>query len=429
MKNKVKQSFMKIALPLTSVALLGACGMTDSEITGGNEEEVITVMASGVSEGQQGIFLNNFKNYVEDKHPEYSVEITLLPDDQYNTTLNTRLTTGGAPDLILVQPKKASANSVEGLAEAGYLEDLSDLENWDSIADSAKEDMSYEGNPYAISSSIGALGTWYNKDLFEKNNIEIPSNWEEFLEASEIIAKSGITPIVMGDKDSYMIQFGMYQVAANQVYPNNPQFDDQLYTGETSFTDPEWVKTISMYYELYDNGFVDSNSLGLGQPQAQQNFLDQQAAMIFDGDFSYSVFENADFELGFMALPANETGETYTAAATNAGYAITSTSEHKEFLKGIFNTMTDGESELFEGWVSGATTLSTYEGYEPDNPIFDDIRDIYSDGRGFYWANQAWPSGTETEMQVKFSEMIESGNITAEEVAEAMQQKFEELSQ
>lgn len=384
-------------------------------------------MASGVKGSSQDRFLQTFSELVEKEHKGYTVEVTLLPDDQYYTSLKSKLSTGQAPDMFLVQPKKASASSVEGMAEAGYVEDLSDLENWDNIVDSVKADMSYEDKPYAVSASVGVLGTWYNKSVFEKNGIALPKNWDEFLAACQKLKDAGITPITMGDKDSYMIQFGMYQVAANQVYPNNAEFDNQLYTGKTKFTDKEWINTITMYHELYKKGFVTETSLGLGQSQAQQMFVDQKAAMIFDGDFSYAAFENVEFDLGFMGLPANKTGETNIAAATSAGYAISKDSDDKQVLKAVFNDMTDGKSELYQAFSSSATSFSGFKGVAVTNEVFADVVPAFEAGRSYYWCNQAWPSGTETEMQAKFSEMIGTDGVTAKDVAKAMQVKFEEL--
>ncbi|MBP1040272.1 extracellular solute-binding protein [Vagococcus sp. BWB3-3] len=417
-----------MVIGLTALMVLSGCGDQKEQETSSGTKETLTVMASGVKNGTQGVFLEQFKQMVEKEYPELTVETTLLPDDQYLTALKSKLSTGQAPDLFLVQPKKASANSVEELAKAGYLEDLSDLENWDKIKDQGKNDMSFEGKPYALSSSISVLGTWYNKDLFKQHKIDLPTNWQAFLAACETLKQAGVTPIVMGDKDSFMIQFGMYQVAANQVYPSNPQFDDQLYTGETKLTDDVWVKTVTMYNELYKKGYVTDKSLGLGQPQAQQSFVDQEAAMIFDGDFSLTAIENDNFDLGFMAMPANEEGETYLSAATGAGYAISKKSQHKETLKAVFNKMTDGQSEMFTNWLATATSFTTYAEGDDLNPVFEEIVPAFEAGRSFYWSNQAWPSGTETEMQAKFSEMIGAGKLKPIDVTEAMQKKFEELT-
>lgn len=426
----MKKRILSLLAAASMLTLLTACGGKNNSSEKGTTdkgEKTITVMASGVQDGSQGIFLKEFKSIIEKDHPGYKVETTLLPDDQYYTALKSKLSTGQAPDIFLVQPKKASASSVEEMAKAGYIEDLSDLKNWNKLVDQAKADMSYKEKPYAVSSSIGVLGTWYNKDIFEKNNITLPTNWDEFLSACQKLKDAGVTPIVMGDKDSYMIQFGMYQIAANQVYPNNEKFDDKLYSGKTKFTDKEWVKTVSMYKELYDKKYVSDNSLGLGQPQAQQIFKDQKAAMIFDGDFSYPAFKDVSFSLGFMALPANESGSTYIAAATSAGYAISSKSSHKKLLKSVFNDMTDGNSELYTAFKNTASSFTTFKDEKLSNEVFNSVLPAFESNHSYYWCNQAWPSGTETEMQSKFSEMIGTNKLKPKDVTDAMQKKFEEL--
>lgn len=48
-------------------------------------------------------------------------------------------------------------------------------------------------------------------------------------------------------------------------------------------------------------------------------------------------------------------------------------------------------------------------------------------GKGFYWSNQAWPAGTETEMESLFSEMVGGQGTEIEDITEGMQDKFEDL--
>lgn len=63
-----------------------------------------------------------------------------------------------------------------------------------------------------------------------------------------------------------MIQFGMYPIATNVVYPDEMDFDVKLQNGEKSLTYPKWVQTISKYKELYDKNYVVKNSLALEVP-------------------------------------------------------------------------------------------------------------------------------------------------------------------
>ena len=47
------------------------------------------------------------------------------------------------------------------------------------------------------------------------------------------------------NKDCYALELGLYQIAANQVYSENPDFNTQLADGTASFSDPgTWDKVI-----------------------------------------------------------------------------------------------------------------------------------------------------------------------------------------
>lgn len=252
------------------------------------------------------------------KYPNITLEVTKLPDDQYYTALKTKLASGECPDIILAQPKYAGANSVIGLAKAGYLAPLNDVKALEKVGKAGTDPFTYNNNVYAFPSGITTLGTYYNKDIFAKNGLSVPTNWTEFLDVCKKLKAAGVQPIVMGDKDMYVMQFGLYQIAASQVYPKNMQFDDKLRTGETKFTDKgTWDKVLSMYKTLYDNGYIEKNSLGLSAQQAIQKFVDGEAAMTFDGSFNATALTakgSVNFERGYFPLTGNDAGQPVYAS-------------------------------------------------------------------------------------------------------------------
>lgn len=406
-------------------------GSEDKEETG-DEEITITMMYSGTA-AENDFETEVLPALVHEAFPNITLEVTKLPDDQFYTTLKTKLATGEAPDMFLVQPKYAGANSVMGLAEAGFLAPITDLEVLKKIGDAGMEPFMYDGDVYAIPGGISILGTYYNKDMFDANGIDIPKNWEEFLAACETLQNAGIQPIVMGDKDMYVLQFGLYQIAASQVYPDNPKYDDLLRTGETHYTDEgTWDKVLSMYKTLYDEGYIADNSLGLGAQQAIQKFVDGEAAMTFDGSFNMPSIlgEGAvTFERGYFPLPGNDPGEQlYASMAMAAGPAIYSESKHIDACKAILELWYDGESDIWKTSTDAGKTIVTY-GYGSDkiDPLFQSFVDLYNEGHSFYWCNQGWPSGVETEMETLFSEAVGGMDTTVEDMVNGMQRKFEEL--
>lgn len=442
---------LTLAAAMTSVMLTG-CGRGNTQEAAGDsagntavqadassndgqltEDNItITMMYSGTA-AENDFHTQVLPGLVKEAFPNITLEVTKLPDDQYYTSLKTKLASGECPDIFLVQPKYAGANSVLGLAEAGYLTPLTDLSSMELAGSSATESFTYEGEIYGMPSGVTILGTYYNQDMFAANGLSVPTNWDEFLNCCEVLKNAGIQPISMGDKDMYVMQFGLYQLAANQVYPSNPGYDDQLRTGETKFTDEgTWDKVLEMYKTLYDNGYIDSNSLGLGAQQAIQKFVDGEAAMIFDGSFNAKAVgaQGAEeFELGYFPCPGNNAGEDlYASMAPGAGPAVYAGSKYIDECKAIIDMWYDGESDIYKAYAESGQAILTY-GYGADevNPIFQSFLDLYNDGKAFYWCNQAWPSGTETEMETLFSEMIGGQGTEISDITNGMQLKFEEL--
>lgn len=258
-----------------------------------------------------------------------------------------------------------------------------------------------------------------------------PLNWQEFLNCCETLKNAGIQPIVMGDKDMYVMQFGLYQLAANMIYPKHPDFDQELRDGTKKFTDEgTWDLVLEQYKELYDKGYIQSGSLGIGVSQAQQKFIDGGAAMIFDGSFNLkAVMANgaADFERGYFPLPGNDQGsQLYAAGAPGAGPAVYSGSQNKEICKDIIELWFDGQSELYKAYETNGKFISTNQGAVVD-PIYDSFTALYNEGHSFYWCNQAWPAGTETEMESLFGELIGGAGTTVSDITKGMQNKFQEL--
>ncbi len=398
----------------------------DSETS--TEDITITMMYSGTA-AENDFETTVLPGLVKEHFPNITLEVTKLPDDNYYTSLKTKLASGECPDIILVQPMYAGQNAVIDLAEAGYLADLSDMEAV-KLSGAGANSFSYEGKVYGIPSGVTMLGTYYNKDVFAANNLEVPKTWDEFLNCCQTLQDAGIQPIIMGDKDNYVMQFGLYQIACNEIYAKNANYDSMLRTGEATFTDKgTWDTVLQMYTTLYDRGYISSNSLGIGNAQSIQEFIDGKAAMIFDGSFNMAAVTAdgaAQFERGYFPIPAVN-GDTFAAVSSGAGPAIFAESKYVDECKAILELLYDGESDLYRAFVDSGRLIPTY-GYGVDSldPLYDEFMKLYNEGKAFYWCNQAWPAGVNDEMQAKLGEYI-GGQATIESITEAMQAKFDEL--
>lgn len=445
---KAKKVVSVLCVAAMGMSLLAGCGggggkeaSETAESSGPYDEQAIenagditiTMMVSGVAT-ENDFETEVLPELVKEKWPNVTLEVTKLPDDNYYTTLRSRLSSGECPDIILTQPMYAGSNSCYSLAEAGYLASLNDMKWSENMSDLSA--VTYEDNIVTCTAGVSILGTYYNKDIFAECGItEEPQTWDEFLDVCAKIKDAGYQPIVMGDKDMYVMQFGLYQIACNEVYSQNADYDEQLRTGETSFTDEgTWDKVLEMYNELYENGYIDaSQSLGIGASQAIQEFIDGNAAMTFDGSFNAPALlaegEGGAFERGYFPIPS-ESGDNYTATCLSAGYSIYSGSEYVDECKELLDYWFDGESDIWDAYLATGKIIVTYgEGADAtaNYELFKPFIDMMNEGKAFHWCNQAWPSGTETTMEEKFGEMIGGQGTTVDDITQEMQTRFQDL--
>lgn len=432
MKKKLLSIFTAVVLTVSMAACgkgSGADNVDKDKSKSVGEEVTLSVMVTTrPTTDAKDFYLDWLPELVKEKYPNINIEVEQLPTDQYKQTVRLKFASGQGPDIFTWWP----GLQAQDLVEAGYVRDMSDFSLLEKFNSDIASSYEFDGKTYAIPLGSSFLTTWYNKDMFEDAGItELPENWDEFLDCCEKLKSAGYTPIATGDKQSFVIQFEMYQIGASQIYADNPEFDDQLFTGETKFTDECWEETVSKFEELYENGYVIENSLGLSQEQSRQAYLDGKAAMTFDGSFGYDALNKdgaASFEKGMFALPSNEPGEelVYNLTPSN-GLFVSADSEKQEAINQVLEYWFTEGTPLFEKWTTTTSDISCYEGVTDSRELIKEYLERYKDNASIYNLNNAWPEGVSDTMCTKFQEVI-TGNADAKDVCQAMQNKFEELN-
>lgn len=429
---------MKKTLALfTTAALLTSiftgCGNVSSGSSSGSKSgsdknvKLTLMVTTRPSTNKKDFYLDYLPQLVKEKFPNVTLNVEQLPTDQYTSTMKVKLSSGQGPDLFTWWPD----SQAKPLVAAGYVKDLSSLPVIGNFNKDMIKSYSFDGKTYALPTGMSFLTTWYNKSLFQKANITaVPQNWDEFLGDCDKLKKAGIIPIVMGDKQAFEIQFGMYQAGASLIYADNPNFDKDLLAGKTKFTDPQWVETVKRYKELYDKGYVATGTLGLSEDQARQMFTDGKVAMKFDGNFGYDqMMKNGavSFERGMFPLPSNDAGKKLVVnLSPGNGVFVNAKSENAEVAMEILKYWFTKDTPLFNKWVETNTMVSPYVGTSSSLPLVSGYIDKYKDFQTVYNLNNAWPAGVSDEMCNKFQELIAKSG-SAEDVCKAMQAKLDEL--
>lgn len=435
MKRKSMLAVLALLLALTLAACSGKNQSTNNESdnnVGEQKEKPITITMLGpgnASTDRKDFNTELFPELVKEKFPHVTVVSETLPNEQFVTTLKARMATGDGPDIFFYWPKMQSLEVIN----PGYAKDLTGLPVLDKFNASVVEAFTVDGAAYAVPSGVNILGVYYNKDLFAQAGItDVPEDWDAFLEVCRKLQEAGIQPIVSGDKDAYVIQFGIYQLAASIVYPENPDLDAELVAGEQTFSNSKWNEVLTRYKMLYDEGFIQKNSLGAGNTQAQQLFVDGKAAMTFDGNWADANLTQqgaVNFERGFFPLPGNEPGQLIAlSAAPSGGTFINAKTEHYDTIVKILDYMYEEGTPLFEAWVDyNDGQIPTYKGLAFNgSELYQDYYQLFQTNPSYHFSNQGWPAGLVEEIVAKFQEVI-SGTATVEDVLKAADLKMAEL--
>jgi ABC-type sugar transport system, periplasmic component len=443
MKKKIISILLSAVLAL-SLTACGSSGEKKSDSSAASKEQSTATEAKSDSSDDEvtlslmvttrpttdnkDFYLDWLPELVKEKYPNINIEVEQLPTDQYKQTVRLKFASGEGPDLFTWW----AGLQAKDLVDAGYVKDLSSFSQMDKFKKEIADAYTFNGKNYAVPLGTSYLTTWYNKDAFKKAGIsQLPTNWEEFLSACDKLKKSGITPITAGDKQSFVIQFGMYQLGASEIYADNSDFDNQLFTGKTKFTDKPWQNTVQKFADLYKKGYVIDNSLGLSQEQSRQAFLDGQAAMIFDGSFGYDALNKqgaSTFEKGMFCIPSNDKGKKFVYNLTPSnGIFVSANSKKQDAINKVLEYWFTEGTPLFQKWTTTTSDIPCYEGVQDSRPLVQEYLDRYKADQSIYNLNNAWPEGVSDTMCSVFQNVI-SGNGKAEDVCKAMQDKFDELN-
>lgn len=399
-----------VCLALSMLLVFGAVCLVRADLPGDEEKITLSLLVMGQGDEIGESTQKRLQNAADQVAPNVEIDLKVLPDEQYYAALKLGLSSGEVGDFISVQPRYAGENSVIRLAEQGYLEPLSDLDLSGLDEEYLLENLGWNGEIYALGRNRGGmiLGTLYNKDYFRELDLEVPDCWEEFLQCCQILQDNGITPITMGDRDSFVTQFGLYQLAANIIYPENPEYDQGLWSGNTHFTDPgTWDTVIEMYGELYKKGYMDSDSLKLGNAGAMDKFYKGAAAMTFTNE----IYPKDEEHFGSFPLPGNKEGEETWVCASMAsgGFGVYTGSEHRELCKEILLCYGQEYGESSQQTIPEAYSAAMEEGRRGDI------------------CNHNWPYGVENQLERLFLQYVVYGETEAEDVTKSTQEHIEQL--
>ncbi len=265
---------------------------------------------------RQKAFEELAKKYEEQTGIKVKVDL-YAPSDAYTQRIIASAQAKVLPDIYGILDKKEIFAS---FIDSGFVADLTaefakDNSEWEKAIFPKAIDVNRftEGNIYKVKPGIYGvpidvtnIQMLYNKKLLEKAGIKkAPKTFDEFLAAIEALKRVGITGMVSGWGELWMLDC----FASNYAF--NIMGEDKImatYRGEVPYTDPDWIKVFNVFKTLREKGaFIDGIVTKLNK-YSEQDFALERAAFSFNGSWCVNVYKdmNPNLQYGAMLPPAIE---------------------------------------------------------------------------------------------------------------------------
>ncbi|MBB6731856.1 ABC transporter substrate-binding protein [Cohnella zeiphila] len=198
-----------------------------------------------------------------------------------------------------------------------------------------KEALEYRGGIYALTSGADTYFNpriFYHKDIFAKNNIAVPTTFDELVDACKKLAAAGIQPISTPGKGGWSPAFFLIQ---SMIQVEDPAVMQDLVANKTDFANPVVKNALDRVATLAKAGAFGKGAANLDYGPAKELFTQNKAAMYMMMSWELPDLEKNVPDLDYFLWPKasdkfDPAGVVQYWGTPLAGYAVSAKSEHLE---------------------------------------------------------------------------------------------------
>ena len=231
------------------------------------------------------------------------VDYQIIPSDQYTTLLMSKLNNKECTDIFCNQC--GQFDIVTQLNVEQNAVPLTD-EAWASTVDPlAAAETSVNGVLYGqpIQDVSAVWGIAYNKKVFEKLGLKVPTTWEEFKAVCEAIKADGIVPVYEAVSDGWHHVLWFCEMGP-VIEKNEPGTVAKLNNNEMKLADsPTALKLIEQIKEMVDLGYWGDNYMA--------NQYSDAAKAIAEGEYAMTIANQGfptEINAAYPEFPAEDIG-------------------------------------------------------------------------------------------------------------------------
>jgi raffinose/stachyose/melibiose transport system substrate-binding protein len=394
----------------------------------------IKILAIWAEDSTEGKIINELtQKYIDEVNPNFSYEYEYVAQTDLSTKISTLVASDDLPDVFVYSAGKP----LQQLIEADKVVDISDALDAtgesDALLPAAKSSLLSLSNTddlYDLPFGLNIEGFWYNKSVFEKAGVDVPTTWDELLDVCDKLKSQGIQPLATGGADKWpttrlVNAYAYRSMGADAV--------KKASNGEAKFTDDGYVKAAQMVADMASKGYFGEGATTVDNTTAEGMLLNGQCAMLYDGSwFSSSIADpetNPDGEdnIGFMGVPVvDESVSPATEYPTNCGNVFCLSKEK-------YDAATAGWLQYFVSNI-GNYAMENYQsirGYKydtDDSQLGTTVKAIVDDINSATGATAWWEAYMDDQTKAAAQDNIQNvlnGDMDGQQYCESIQEAYD----
>jgi raffinose/stachyose/melibiose transport system substrate-binding protein len=299
---------------LLATGTLAACssgGSADTGSSGGKVTISYLTQNDSVSVASAHKYISAF----EKANPNITVKLDTQPaGTQGDNLTKTKLSTGDMDDVFFYN----DGSLLQALDPDQQLVDLSDQSWVKGLTSDFKKVVAGSKGTGVYGAPVGtsfAGGVLYNKKVYDKLGLSVPTTWDEFMANSKKIQSSdpSVTPILQTFGDDWTAQLFVLGDFAN-VAAQDPNWATKYTAGKEKYADPPALEGFQHQQETFQAGLYNKDYASLTNIQGLKELADGTAAQYpMLSNSLATIVQNQPSEakdIGFFALPAEKASDT-----------------------------------------------------------------------------------------------------------------------
>lgn len=300
------------AVLVAAALALGACGGDGDGASSGDDARTLKLWHYESADSAMGVAWDRAIEVFRSEHPGVTVDFERKTFEQIQQNAGMILNSDEGPDLMEYNKGNATAGL---LSSQGLLTDLTPVveeRGWGTkltpgLATTARYDergVMGSGAWYGVPNYGEYVTVYYNRDLFERYGVEVPTTLAEMTAAMDVFVREGLTPLGMSGAEYPAGQL-YYQLALSQADCGFVD-DYQLYRQPVSFTDGPLRYGADTFADWVRKGYVSKESASLKAEDMGVAFISGKVPMILSGSWWYGRFAaDIGFDWDTFLFPGN----------------------------------------------------------------------------------------------------------------------------